>query len=88
MYYTINTEISLICNRTFPIITEYKNTLTHSPHFTCLLKHSVCMFLYSVTMEKPLLHISEVSHITPLLQNFIVQLTLKFRFIRIEKYYF
>jgi hypothetical protein len=56
----------LICKRTYSIVTDYKNV--HTLHFKSqmLSTHSVCMFLYFVMMENVLLHISEVSHVTPL----------------------
>jgi hypothetical protein len=69
-------ETSLMCIWTFSIVTEYTNT-TFQKQTEHLKAKAVCfwkvVFVYSATMEKVQIHISDVSHVTPLSKNCSVQ---------------
>lgn len=58
---------SLMCVRTFSIVTDCK--LVHLNTKSVCLRNLVLHVLCSLTMGKVLVHVSDVSHVTPLLKN-------------------
>ena len=58
---------SLICIRTFSVVADYK--LVHLNTKAVCFRSLVLHVLYSLTMGKLLVHVSDVSRVTPLLKN-------------------